>query len=53
MLVKCPEELTQLSDGTGRSVVLLIKDVAAAYHDCKVRHNGLVDAVKATGPFQR
>jgi hypothetical protein len=25
-------------------MVLVIKDVAAEYHDCATRHNGLVDA---------
>lgn len=42
---KCPEELPTLSDGKGDTAALTIKVSAAIYHDCKTRHNGLVDAV--------
>lgn len=50
LLVKCPPVPAQLSDGTGRDAALVIKEVAAIYHDCKIRHNGLVDAVNRMGP---
>lgn len=46
LLVKCPAQLSQLSDGTGREVVLTMKEWAETYHDCAARHNGLVDAVQ-------
>ena len=46
LLTKCPETLPELSDGTGQTGALVIKQTASIYHDCKTRHNGLVDAVK-------
>lgn len=46
LLKKCPEELALLGDGTGRDVALTMNAWAKTYHDCKTRHNGLVDAVQ-------
>lgn len=45
LLTKCPQELPMLTDGTGKDVVLTMRDWANQYHDCKTRHNGLVDAI--------
>jgi len=44
-LTRCPQELPMLTDGTGKDVVLTMRDWASQYHDCKTRHNGLVDAI--------
>lgn len=46
LLVKCPEQLSQLRDGTARQVALTLSEWATTYHECAVRHNGLVDAVE-------
>jgi hypothetical protein len=34
-----------LTDGTGKDVILTMRDWASQYHECKTRHNGLVDAI--------
>lgn len=44
LLMRCPLVPAQLRNGQGGEMVLVIKDVAAEYHDCATRHNGLVDA---------
>ncbi|HLV15998.1 MAG TPA: hypothetical protein VKY70_00855 [Pseudomonas sp.] len=44
--MKCPEHLQLLTDGTGRDVALTMSAWAATYHECRTRHNGLVDALK-------
>lgn len=44
--MKCKETLPELNDGTGGEVLVTMTQWAAIYHDCKTRHNGLVDAVK-------
>lgn len=45
-MTKCPQTLTTLTDGTGKDVILTMRDWASTYHDCKTRHNGLVDAIE-------
>ncbi len=45
LMTKCPETLPTLTDGTGKDIVLTMRDWASEYHDCKTRHNGLVDAI--------
>lgn len=45
-MVKCPQSLTLLTDGTGKDVVITMHDWTVTYHDCATRHNGLVDAVR-------
>ncbi len=45
LLQKCPESLPTLVDGTGKTVMVTMKEWATQYHDCATRHNGLVDAV--------
>jgi len=45
LLVKCPDQLSQLSDGTAGEVAVTMKEWASTYHDCKTRHNGLVDVL--------
>lgn len=46
LLVKCPERLSELTDGNGGTVVVAMKEWADTYHECATRHNGLVEAVK-------
>lgn len=45
LLLKFPESLPLLTDGTGRDIVLTMREWASMYHECRIRHNGLVDAV--------
>ncbi|MCE3028567.1 MULTISPECIES: hypothetical protein [Salinicola] len=37
-----------MSDGSGASVVLTLRDWAAQYHACAIRHNGLVTTLEET-----
>lgn len=46
LLVKCPDELPALTDGTGGDVAVTMNEWAAQYHRCAKPHNGLVDAVR-------
>ncbi|WP_425353271.1 Rz1-like lysis system protein LysC [Salinicola aestuarinus] len=48
LLTRCPETLPALTDGTGRDVVLTMREWAGQYQRCAIRHNGLVDALTAT-----
>ncbi|MDX1560676.1 MAG: hypothetical protein R3193_17350 [Marinobacter sp.] len=34
-----------LKNGNADEAALVMKNTASIYHDCKTRHNGLVDAV--------
>jgi hypothetical protein len=45
LMTKCPKALPMLTDGTGKDVILTMRDWASQYHECKTRHNGLVDAI--------
>lgn len=45
LLMKCPPALPQLGDGTGRDVLVTMREWASQYHDCATRHNGLVDTL--------
>lgn len=48
LMAKCPPTLPLLTDGTGKDVALTMSDWASQYHDCKTRHNGLIDAIGAS-----
>ncbi|OLO03435.1 hypothetical protein BTW07_14775 [Salinicola socius] len=48
LLTRCPQTLPPLTDGTGRDVVLTMRDWASQYQRCAIRHNGLLDALNAT-----
>ena len=45
LMVKCGPTLPALTDGTAGDVALTMADWAAKYHDCRVIHDGLVDAL--------
>lgn len=47
LLQKCPEVLPPLPGNTGADVLPTMKEWAVQYHDCRLRHNGLVDALSA------
>ena len=44
-LVRCPDSLPLLTDGTAGDVALTMAEWAAIFHDCRINHNGLVDAL--------
>lgn len=46
LLVKCPETLSTLEGTTGKDFITLVKSWSAQYHDCRVRHNGLVETLE-------
>lgn len=41
----CPL-LTPLADGSGASVLRKLVEVSEYYHDCRRRHDALIDAIK-------
>lgn len=45
LLVKCQPGLPLLRDGTAADVALTMADWASQYHDCRILHDGLVDAL--------
>lgn len=45
LMAKCPETLPEFSDGNADTAASVATQTASIYHDCKTRHNGLVDAV--------
>lgn len=45
-MTKVPMTLPPLTDGTGKDVVLTMKEWASYYHECRIRQHGLVDAVR-------
>ena len=45
LLVKCPPSLTAPTDGTAYGVALTMAEWAGQYHDCRILHDGLVDAL--------
>lgn len=45
LLTKCPQHLPQLTDGKGGTVGATMNEWAKIYHRCKIRHNGLVQAL--------
>ncbi len=45
-MVKCPESLPLLTDGTGQDVTITMREWASQYHRCAIPHNGLVDALE-------
>ena len=42
----CPEYLPQVEGNTGGDMALAMTQWAAQYHDCKDRHNSLVNTIK-------
>ena len=47
LLIRCPETLPTLNDGTGGTILETMKLWAEQYHGCAIPHNGLVDAIRA------
>lgn len=45
LLVKCPDQLPEYADGQAGTAARVAAETAGIYHDCKTRHNGLVDAI--------
>ncbi|NYS80111.1 hypothetical protein HZS80_20820 [Halomonas glaciei] len=45
---RCPSVLPLLTTGTGEDVTLTMREWAAEYHRCAIRHNGLVDVLEGT-----
>lgn len=46
LMVKVPQELPQMTDGTGAVIGETMKVWASYYHECRVRQHGLVDAIR-------
>lgn len=46
LMFRCPVDLPELPDGTGRSVLEALSVWSAQYHRCSIRHNGLVDTLE-------
>lgn len=46
LLVKCPEVLPSDYEPTGAGWVLMMKEWSEFYHECRLRHNGLIDILK-------
>lgn len=44
-LMRCPESLPLLKDGTAGEVAGTMAIWAAQYHECRILHDGLVDAL--------
>lgn len=44
-MVKVPQTLPLLTDGTAQDVTLTMRDWASQYHECRIRQHGLVDAI--------
>jgi hypothetical protein len=45
LLVRCPPELPILVDGSAGEVLQTMTEWAVIYHDCRIRHDGLVEVV--------
>ena len=45
LIHKCDDTLPILDGNTGAEIAPLMVQWASQYHDCRLRHNGLVDAV--------
>lgn len=44
-MVKVPQALPEMTDGTGATVGETMKVWASHYHECRIRQHGLVDAI--------
>lgn len=44
----CPDELPLVDGNTGADLMLALTQWGAIYHDCKDRHNSLVQTIKET-----
>ena len=50
LLSLCPTTLPNLTNpdqATSKEVLLVWSEAGSMYHDCRIRHNGLVEAVRA------
>lgn len=48
LTVKCPETLPEVTGKNGKAVLNeLAKEWSTTYHDCKTRHNSLVEAIES------
>jgi hypothetical protein len=45
LMTKVPNTLPPLTDGTGRDVVLTMREWGSQYHECRIRQHGLIDAI--------
>lgn len=45
-MVPCQQTLPPLRDGSAGEVALTMTEWAAMYHDCRVLHDGLVEALR-------
>jgi hypothetical protein len=46
LLVQCPEELPQLADGSGKTILVTMQQWGTQYQSCKDVHNALVQAIR-------
>ena len=46
LLQTCPESLPHEYGKTGKEWIRMAKEWSSIYHDCSLRHNGLVRAIK-------
>lgn len=46
LLVKCPKDLSALEGTTGEDFIQLTRSWSSQYHECEVRHNGLIDTLE-------
>ena len=44
----CPDELPDVQGNTGADLTLALVQWGAIYHDCRLRHNSLVQTIKET-----
>ena len=44
----CPDELPLVEGTTGADLTLALVQWGAIYHDCRLRHNSLVQTIKET-----
>lgn len=45
-LTKCPDTLPYDYGKTGKDWTLMAKEWSSIYHECSIRHNGIVDAIE-------
>lgn len=53
LMKPCPGVLPDHVDGTAGTVLTTGVEWAKVYHDCKVRHNGLVEAINSRTAGER
>lgn len=47
LLVRCPETLPYDYTTDGKGWLLMAEEWSSIYHECKTRHNGLVDFIES------